>query len=181
MPDNLLSQADIDALVAQNRNNKKQPVVPEKPQATENERKVNTISENQPSLVKEYSLQDIRQAKALKSEQQQLPQKKTDADLTARLSQLEIAFRELKQSETSRVNSMKTIQVMTSQMQELMGKVQILNQQITAFASRLQGTPGADAYHTFECEQCHSKHTVVTVLKCSSCGHQSWRGWWPPK
>jgi len=56
-----------------------------------------------------------------------------------------------------------------------------LGQEIKTISAKLQGTLGYDVFHTFNCDHCHSKETVSLLFRCTQCGHQSWRGWFPKR
>ena len=65
--------------------------------------------------------------------------------------------------------------------QSMAKQIQTIGAEVKQISSRLKGTLGYGAYQDFKCDQCGTEHTVATVLKCTSCGHQNWRGWWPRK
>ncbi|MDD5191498.1 MAG: hypothetical protein PHE50_10755 [Dehalococcoidales bacterium] len=60
-------------------------------------------------------------------------------------------------------------------------QIQMIGEEVKQISSKLKGTLGYGAYQEFKCDECGSQHTVATVLKCTTCGHQNWRGWWPAK
>ena len=60
-------------------------------------------------------------------------------------------------------------------------RVQELSNEMKNMTGKLQATLGYDIFHTFTCDKCHSKETVSLLFRCTTCGHQSWRGWFPKR
>ncbi len=58
-------------------------------------------------------------------------------------------------------------------------RVQELSSEMKNMTGKLQATLGYDIFHTFNCDKCRSKGTVSLLFRCTSCGHQSWKGWFP--
>jgi hypothetical protein len=60
-------------------------------------------------------------------------------------------------------------------------RVQELSSEMKNMTGKLQATLGFDIFHTFNCDKCRSKGTVSLLFRCTTCGHQSWRGWYPKR
>ena len=101
-----------------------------------------------------------------------------NAKLVERLSRVEAKVQKLEQYE--RVKSgIGIVPVSSQQFQELVKYVQKLSEEVKGISAKLQGTPGYDIYHSFKCDRCGTQEQVATVFKCTNCGYESWRGWWP--
>jgi len=182
MNDKLLSQSDIDSLVSAQAG--KEQAVPKKEAVAPADFTQNLVSQpaKEPSAipaVKEVSMQDT-----LPREQNRVPasspaqMSSLNARLAERLSRVEAKVQKLEQYE--RVKSgIGTAPVSSQQFQELVKYVQKLSEEVQSISVKLLGTPGYDIYHSFKCERCGTQEQVATVFKCTSCGHESWRGWWP--
>ncbi len=59
-------------------------------------------------------------------------------------------------------------------------QIQELTEALTAIITNLLATPGYGAHNVYECPDCGAVGTVVIPLTCTSCGEASYAGWWPP-
>ena len=55
------------------------------------------------------------------------------------------------------------------------------NARLQGLADNAQATPGHGLRKLFTCAHCASKEAVASRIKCTSCGAESWWGWWPKK
>ena len=182
MNDKLLSQSDIDSLVSGLAG--KEQAVPKKETAAPASIAPGVTSQPPEGaaaipMVKEVSMQD-----AVPKRQSQLSASSPElssslnAKLVERLSRVEAKVQKLEQYE--RVKSgIGPAPVSSQQFQELAKYVQKLSEEVRSISVKLQSTLGYDIYHSFKCERCGTQEQVATVFKCTSCGHESWRGWWP--
>jgi hypothetical protein len=60
-------------------------------------------------------------------------------------------------------------------------QIQMLAEELKRISVNLQNTPGYGIRRQFKCEKCDDQGTVATMFRCTKCGHESWRGWWPQK
>ncbi len=103
------------------------------------------------------------------------------AELVERLSYVEATVGRLELLEKERGEAPRPAGVSAEYLQPIVKRVQELSGAVSNISSKLQGTLGYDIYHSFQCEDCGTKGLVAAVYKCTSCGHQSWRGWSPKK
>ena len=179
MPDNLLSQAEIDALVAQNKDARVSSAGNNAPGSATGETRMQPGPENKPPAVKNVSLAGVQQARAAPAGTSLPRDAGAPSDLEARLRRLEAAVQRVQASGGSADGAANT--ELQLQVRDMMRHIQRLDEQMKAISARLQGTPGYDAYHTFQCDKCQSRGTVAVILKCTSCGKEGWRGWWPSR
>ena len=182
MNDKLLSQSDIDSLVSglagkEQAVSKKETAAPAS--VTPSVASLPPEETSTIPAVKEVSMQN-----ALPREQSRVSASSTElmsssnAKLVERLSRVETKVQKLEQYE--RVKSgIGTAPVSSQQFQELVKYVQKLSEEVKSISVKLQGTPGYDIYHSFKCDRCGTQEQVATAFKCTNCGHESWRGWWP--
>jgi hypothetical protein len=104
-------------------------------------------------------------------------------DLSHRLSRLESAVGRLERLEREMADAGTGVSANASpqQLHAVSRRVEELTQEVDGILMRLQGSVGYGVYYTFKCDRCHSQGSVATVFQCTKCGHYSWRGWWPRK
>ncbi len=188
MGDGLLSQSDIDALI------KGQPgrgLALSKARArtaadAASQKESQPPEEAPPAPVeKMVSPQDVVPRE--RSQVPEVPPKSVSSfdarvlDLEQRLSRMETVAGRLEHLEKKVTGAQTAGQVSPQQLQAVVKRVQELSEEVRSISTKLQGTLGYDAYHIFECDRCSSHGAVATVFKCTKCGHESWRGWWPKK
>lgn len=182
MNDKLLSQSDIDSMVS-SLAMKEESKPKEETIATPNVMPSNSCQaiEETPAVpsVKAVSIQD-----ALSNEKSQAPSPSPGlaspqtAKIIERLNRIEAKVQKLEQYERIKTGH-DIAPVSPQQFQELINFVQKLNEDIRSISGKLQGTPGYDIYHSFNCNKCGTQQQLATVFKCTRCGHESWHGWWP--
>jgi hypothetical protein len=91
----------------------------------------------------------------------------TVTQLAERLDQLETAMQQTGQ--------------LQQQYQGLVAQLQAMNLRVESLMNSLQSTVGFAAHQTFVCSSCRSQGYVATRLHCTTCGEESWWGWWPPR
>ncbi len=95
--------------------------------------------------------------------------------LQERINRLETKVQKLEQLEKVRTGFVSHVN--PQHVAELEKKVAQLTEAVQKTMGKLQGTLGYDIYHQFTCEKCGAKEQVSTVYKCTHCGHQTWLGW----
>jgi hypothetical protein len=193
MTDQLLSQADVDALVsALSRNEPKKPAVPV---VTVPYKSANAVAG--PKTVTTLVVKALPAANApntppkaaLPGQQVQRPDIATEivdnlntkiADLTKqfeqmvenlkRLELLEKKVAELEKNPENNAESPTTVQ-----------RVQQLGEELKKISANLKGTPDYGVRYSFNCEKCSDKGHMAIMLRCTKCGHERWYGWWPNK
>lgn len=188
MADGLLSQADIDALIqGQREKGIAAPKAKSKPAAAPS-----TPTSSQPAakstpVVSQPSDEIPLDSMLPKENPEPADPKKPDTLLEARmlkiekrLDQMEKTARSIEQLER-KLSNPNTGMVTAQQLQAVVQRMQELTQEVANISNKLKGTLGYGAYQTFICDKCSSKGHVATQLKCTECGQESWRGWWPKK
>ena len=99
---------------------------------------------------------------------------KTVADLTRHVIKLTVAMQrmdmlELKVTQIASVikfspDSMTNFERQIEDIRDILGKMQNKNDSLR---------------DEFQCGKCHSDKAVAVHVKCTSCGTESWMGWWP--
>ncbi|MFC1925869.1 hypothetical protein ACFLW2_04140 [Chloroflexota bacterium] len=188
MADGLLSQSDIDALIQGQRG--KEIAVSKAKAVSAVDSSPPTPSQPPVKTITVPQAGDKPPQASIPSQQRQesIELKKPDSSLEARLLNLEQRLNQvekvagnLEQLEKKLTGGPNTGQVSAQQLQVVVQHIQELTQQVTNISNKLKGTLGYGAYQTFKCDKCTSQGHVATVLKCTKCGQESWRGWWPKK
>ncbi len=125
------------------------------------------------------------------------PSKGPDADLVKRVEALEgsviticqiqqeakkdPSLQKIAQMQQQLAKVTSAVQALSSQIQALSGQVQKTTSQSKSIVRKLGSTMGYNIQNTFECQQCGAHGYVVSLVKCSACGHEDWWGWWPPE
>lgn len=101
---------------------------------------------------------------------------KTVADLTRHVIKLTVAMQktdmlELKVNQIASIirfspDSMTTFERQIEEIRDILEKMQNKNDSLR---------------DEFQCGKCHSDKAVAVHVKCTSCGNESWMGWWPEK
>ena len=72
-----------------------------------------------------------------------------------------------------------TMETMQQGYQAIVQHLNSMNTYIQSIRDEAQATPGHGLRKTFVCEQCAAKGSVAAKIQCTSCGDESWWGWWP--
>ncbi len=101
---------------------------------------------------------------------------KTVADLTRHVIKLTVAMQktdmlEMKVNQIASIirfspDSMTTFERQIEEIRDILEKMQNKNDSLR---------------EEFQCGKCHSDKAVAVHVKCTSCGNESWMGWWPEK
>jgi hypothetical protein len=167
----VLSQADVDALVA---------LVPDKPRASASRPKVE-------EHVKPVSVGNVRTDTSTPGVTS--PQKSS----TVELDVLQKALTDLTKQVAKLTNAIQRIDILEEKTEQLAralsqspnniqpseGVIREIQAQLKEVSSNLKNKH--DLRDIFQCATCKSKSTVAFYTKCTSCGHEKWFGWWPNK
>ncbi len=170
----VLSQADVDALVA---------LVPDTPR-TEPTVTAKAVPEDKP--LQPATSEPVRTnapahepLSSTGSPSEIIAIQKTLADMTRQVSKLANTAQRLDLLE-------ETIWQLEKQMQQSPYSIRSSGEQIAKIHDRVQELSfdlkkRHELREYFQCEHCDSKGTVAFLTKCTSCGQERWFGWWPGK
>ncbi len=68
----------------------------------------------------------------------------------------------------------------TDTVRQLQQQLQALNDTMNTVLASLPNTVGFRAHETFVCSECNTQGLVATRLNCTACGKENWWGWFPP-
>lgn len=66
-----------------------------------------------------------------------------------------------------------------SRTEQLAASIASLSGGMQTVGHHLEGTPGYGAKHSFVCTNCQNQGQVAVPATCTSCGTQTWWGWFP--
>lgn len=72
-----------------------------------------------------------------------------------------------------------TLETMQQGYQAMVQHLNSMNTYIQNIREEAQATPGHGLRKTFVCEHCAAQGAVAAKIQCTSCGDESWWGWWP--
>lgn len=170
----ILSQADVDALVA---------LVPDRPrvlsdknnQAIMEESVQPTTIENikaEASVVESPSSPTYTQSETEIFQQAVTELSRQVAELGSIKQRLELLEEKTEQLTRTLSQSPNNMQPLNKQISE----IQIQLKEVTQNLSKKH-----ELKDEFQCAHCKSKSTVAFYTKCTSCGNEKWFGWWPSK
>jgi hypothetical protein len=102
------------------------------------------------------------------------------ADLTKQLGQVNAAIKRLEILER-KINDMDIKISRNAESPITTRKIQILGEELHKISTKLKGTPGYGVRNNFTCEECSDEGHVAIQYRCTKCGHERWYGWWPEK
>ena len=209
MADQLLSQADVDALIqslSRTEAAKPAPAVAKPANTAPNKNAAvgNPNTASRPSgPVKPAPAQKTSSAAqapkttpaAAQTPKAAPPEKEPKSDVNqAAISSLNARASELEQQLNQLAASVKRLDFLEKKITELESqiehnrqdpglpqKIEVLSGQLRKIAANLKGTPGYGVRDTFKCEKCRDEGHVAVIFRCTGCGHERWYGWWPNK
>lgn len=102
--------------------------------------------------------------------------KKNVAELSKEVGKLTVALQTIAQLE-ERVKELEAVKKLSPDSIEIL-KTRI--DKISSILKMLQQKQSDSAFlQKFVCSKCRSKSLVAVYVKCTSCGKESWMGWWP--
>lgn len=103
----------------------------------------------------------------------------TVAELSQRITNMETSIRSLSLGEQKVPDVKTSIQQLSLRLKAIMKDLQKTRSQVGAITRGLEATPDYGICSDFICESCHSQGFVATPTRCTKCGREGWRGWWP--
>jgi predicted nuclease with TOPRIM domain len=101
---------------------------------------------------------------------------KNIADLSGQVSKLTAAMQTITQLEEKVKQLEAIIKLMPDSTRTLKGRVD----EISNVLEMLQDNKSDHTFlEGFKCSHCHSERLAAFYVKCTSCGKESWMGWWP--
>ena len=169
----ILSQADVDALVA---------LVPDKPRAQGGS--VNRLKTEERN--KSTAPETIETGTAASGTT--LPQMLAPGELEAFQKALTDLTRQVNKL-TNAIQRIDLLEAKTEQITKTLGQssnihasgtiIKEIQTQLQEVSNNLKNR--REIRDIFQCTNCQSKSTVAFYTKCTSCGHEKWFGWWPGK
>ena len=171
----VLSQADVDALVALVPDAPRaaappvspQPVPAEKPQPAAAEPVRSSVSVHESPALHNVPSSEIS---ALQ---------KTVADLTRQVSKFADTAQRIDLLEEKTAQLAQIIQHSAHNDRPSGEQITEIQTQLCDLSERLHQRH--ELREDFECQHCQSKGTVAFLTKCTACGQERWFGWWPRK
>ncbi len=190
MADQLLSQADVDALVASLTQND-----PPKPAAPAPKSSALPAVSAKPAVNKPASPPSVPVAGAAGKASPRpastavKPEVKQDVisdlnakivELTRQLGYLGAAMKRIDTLE-KRVFELESKSGKNPGTASTDQKVQQLTDEMRKIVTNLKGTPGYGVRESFNCEKCDDHGHVAVQFRCTKCGRERYYGWWPEK
>jgi len=183
--DRVLSQAEIDAILARNAR---------KIAASESAKKTGSVpppSSSAPVAVPPAAKAPVKPAATPEtgkvSSAHPIRPASTDqdnalAEIAARLEKLEETVRQLEQLE-ARVERLGAFAGRGGQGSAPASGdvVQDLKSKVAELEANLKAIPLYGLRKTFKCDACGAESYVAALVRCNTCGKERWWGWWPKK
>ena len=103
------------------------------------------------------------------------------AELTQRLERVEAAVDGTGPQEKVVADLTSTVQTLLSNYQAVAQQLQLLTGRVQETVGNAQAIPGFGLRKAFKCSHCASQGTVAVRIRCTGCGREHWWGWWPNK
>ncbi|MBN1188538.1 MAG: hypothetical protein JXA46_02185 [Dehalococcoidales bacterium] len=193
MADQLLSQADVDALVSSlTRSEPPKPAAPAR-QAQAGPASVGASPKNAsvpPASARQaQSGGNAPSRPAQPARQESKPELSSEtvnamnakiADLSRQMAQMGAVLKRIESLEKKAAELENKI-ARGNESQAAAQRVQELSEAVKRISNNLKGTPGYGVKYTFSCEKCSDHGHVAVMYRCTKCGHERWYGWWPEK
>ena len=187
----VMSQADIDALVAAAPEREAPPAG-----AAATAEQAATASEETPAAAPEPRAEPTTHEKAKEVQAPPVPRtareatpstapreleslRTTVADLMRRVQKIEAALSILEQVEKTMAEAKALAQQTPLASQDMANQLQTMSNQLEDISAKLLNTPSYDIGGMFQCKSCNSEGFVAIRVKCTDCGEERWWGWWP--
>ena len=99
-------------------------------------------------------------------------------DLAKRVGRIEKVLGGLDQLQKTVIEANDIIRQHPQDFQSAVNQLQELNEQVEDISVKLRSTLGYDIGEIFQCNCCDSKNLVAIRVKCTDCGQENWWGWW---
>jgi hypothetical protein len=198
MADQLLSQADVDALVSSLSANMPKaaprPAAPAaaaagKPAPAGVSQKTAAVPASRPASAASTPAAVARPAPAPVNRPVQRPESTNDtvnnlnakvAELTRQLGLMGSAMKRVEMLE-KKIIELEARMTQKKESQITDQKIELLTEQVKKMMVNLKGTPGYGVRNNFHCDKCDDEGHVAVQFRCTKCGHERWYGWWPGK
>ena len=169
----VMSQADIDAMVA---------VAPEREAAPEEPAPAAAKVEAAPTAKAKAAPANStsgeeRQAPAAPAEDESV--QSMVADLAQRVAQMEAAMGKLEELQKTVSDANAILRKQPQDFQSVIDELQEVSDQVEEISEKLRNTPVYDMREVFQCNVCDSHGLCAIRVKCTECGRENWWGWWP--
>jgi len=102
-------------------------------------------------------------------------------DLAKRVARVEAAMVKSQQLEKTIAEAKAMANQPPQDFRTVGNQLQELSVQVDGILEKLPSTAGYDIGKTFRCNSCDSQGMVAIRVKCTECGRENWWGWWPKK
>ena len=171
----VLSQADVDALVALVPDAPRAAAPPVSPKPVPAEKPQPAAAEPVRSSV---SVHESPAAHTIPSSEI-IALQKTVADLTRQVSKFADTAQRIDLLEEKTAQLAQIMQHSEHNDRPSGEQLAEIQAQLSDLSGRLHESH--DLRENFECQHCQSKGTVAFLTKCTACGQERWFGWWPRK
>lgn len=100
-------------------------------------------------------------------------------DLTQRLAKAEARICRMEEDGQKTHGSALIDQKPSQSMAVMKRDLQKLSHRVDGMQAGLENTPDYNVRSGFTCESCGSSSMIAVPMRCTSCGHEGWWGWWP--
>ncbi len=97
------------------------------------------------------------------------------AELSLRLAKMELRITNLENN--IGFSGQSTSESQKSTIQQLRS----ISSQVEIITEGLRSTPGYNIGKTYNCNSCRSMGTIAVKVRCTTCDHENWWGWWPQR
>jgi hypothetical protein len=196
MVDQLLSQADVDALVTSlTKNDPPKPAAPAPVTAAVKQAPAPVVSTPVNPVAKSAINKMPARPPGLAATSNVAPAKMTPGPVNpeisgATINSLNARISELNMQLVNMGTAIKRMEGLENKVIELEAKlrtnqseqkIQQLKDEVAKIVTNLKGTPGYAGRQRFTCEKCNDHGHVAVQYRCTNCGQERWYGWWPDK
>jgi hypothetical protein len=96
------------------------------------------------------------------------------AELSLRLAKLELRITKLENNDGFNGQSPGALKSTIQQVRSISSQVEVITE-------GLRSTPGYNIGKTYNCNSCRSMGTIAIKVRCTTCDHENWWGWWPQR
>jgi len=99
--------------------------------------------------------------------------------LVERMENLDVAISQLGQQNESREDMHALVRMLSDDLRSVTERLDEMEKQVSIMARKSSDTMGYAMRGKFHCKSCGEHGYVVSTIRCSRCGDESWWGWWP--
>jgi hypothetical protein len=97
------------------------------------------------------------------------------AELSLRLAKLELKITKLENNDGFNGQSP------SASLKSTIQQVRSISSQVEVITEGLRSTPGYNIGKSYNCNSCRSMGTIAIKVRCTTCDHENWWGWWPQR